>query len=76
MLALIQSNRCEEAEVAIRSELEEIQQRNKLIEIADRHGLDTVRENTFHPLADNNEDAAKICSAIARASRKRWGAKP
>ena len=64
MLALIQSNRCEDAEVAIRSELEEIQQRNKLIKIADRHGWDTVREYTFHPLADNNEDAAKICKSF------------
>lgn len=76
ILALVQSNRCEDAEVAIRSELEEIQQRNKLIKIADRHGWDTVREYTLHPLADNNEDAAKIRSAIARASRKRWSAKP
>ena len=35
ILTLVQSNRCEYAEVAIRSELEEIQQRNKLIKIAD-----------------------------------------
>ena len=76
ILTLVQSNRCEDAEVAIRSELEEIQQRNKLIKIADRHGWDTVREYTLHPLADNDEDAAKIRSAIARASRKRWSAKP
>lgn len=76
ILTLVQSNRCEYAEVAIRSELEEIQQRNKLIKIADRHGWDTVREYTLHPLADNNEDAAKIRSAIARVSRKGWSAKP
>jgi hypothetical protein len=76
MLALMQYNRWEDAEVAIRSELEEIQQRNKLIKIADRHGWNTVREYTLHPLDDNNEDAAKIRSAIARASRKRWSAKP
>lgn len=76
ILTLVQSNRCEDAEVAIRSELEEIQQRNKLIKIADRHGWDTVREYTLHPLADNDEDVAKIRSAIARASRKRWSAKP
>ena len=76
ILTLVQSNRCEDAEVAIRSELEEIQQRNKLIKIADRHGWDTVREYTLHPLADNDEDVAKIRSAIARASRKRWSVKP
>ena len=70
----MQSNRCEDADVTVRSELEENQQRNKLIKIEDRHGWDTGREYTLHPLAEKNEDAAKIRSAIARASRKRWSA--
>lgn len=72
----IQSGRYEDAEDTVKSEIEEIRQRNKLIKIADRHGWDTVREYTVHPLADDNEDAAKLRTAIARASRKRTFSKP
>jgi hypothetical protein len=50
--------------------------RNKLIKIADRHGWDTIREYTLHPLADDNEDASKLRTAITRASRKRNVSKP
>ena len=54
----------------------EIRQRNKLIKISDRHGWDTIREYTLHPLADDNEDASKLRTAIARVSRKRNVSKP
>jgi hypothetical protein len=65
VLCLIQSGHNEDAEDVV----SEIRQRNKLIKIADRHGWDTV-------LADDNEDATKLRTAIARASRKRNVSKP
>ncbi|KAH3712457.1 hypothetical protein DPMN_072159 [Dreissena polymorpha] len=46
-------------------------QRNKLLKIADKHGWDTVRDYDEHPLADNDDDAAKLRSASARANRNR-----
>ncbi|KAH3843152.1 hypothetical protein DPMN_116660 [Dreissena polymorpha] len=53
----------EQATSLIRSEVQALQQRNK---IADKHGWDTVRE---HP--DNDDDDVKLRSAIARANRNR-----
>ena len=73
VLRLIQSGHNEDTEDVVKSEISEIRQRNKLIKIADRHGWDTVRE---YPLADDNEDATKLRTAIARASRKRNVSKP
>ena len=48
-------------------------ERNKIIQIADRHGWDEVNEYSI-PLADDNEDAVKLRAAINMATRKR--AKP
>lgn len=48
-----------------------LHQRNKILKIADRHGWDTVHEYLDDPLADNNEDATKLRSAVGRAARKR-----
>ena len=76
VLRLIQSGHNEDTEDVVKSEISEIRQRNKLIKIADRHGWDTVREYTLHPLADDNEDTNKLRTAIARASRKRNVSKP
>jgi len=71
-LRLIQSGHNEDTEDVVKSEISEIRQRNKLIKIADRHGWDTVRGYTLHPLAD----ATKLRTAITRASRKRNVSKP
>ncbi|KAK3098254.1 hypothetical protein FSP39_017641 [Pinctada imbricata] len=48
-----------------------LQQRNKILKIADRHGWDTVHEYLDDPLADNNEDAVKLRYAVGRAARER-----
>ena len=66
----------EDVETIIKSEMEDIKERNKHLKIAYRHGWDTVREYTLHPLADNTEDANKLRTAIIRASRKRSVSKP
>ena len=76
ILRLIQSDHFEEAEDVIKSEFGEFKERNKHLKIADRHGWDTVREYTLHPLADDNDDAAKLHIDIARESRKRTAPKP
>lgn len=55
----------------VKSEIEEVNIRNKLIKIADKHGWDTVREYSDSPLADDAEDAAKLRGAIARTLRNR-----
>ena len=74
ILECIQSKDFEAAELIIKSELNEITQRNKIIKIADRHGWDVVKEYYIPHLADDNEDAVKLRAAINRAIRKR--AKP
>ena len=74
ILECIQSKDFEAAELIIKSELNEITQRNKIIKIADRHGWDVVKEYSIPPLADDNEDAVKLRAAINRATRRR--AKP
>jgi len=74
ILECIQSKDFEAAELIIKSELNEITQRNKIIKIADRHGWDVVKEYSIPPLADDNEDAVKLRTAINRATRRR--AKP
>ncbi|KAH3816336.1 hypothetical protein DPMN_117850 [Dreissena polymorpha] len=61
----------EQATSLIRSEAQALQQRNKLLKITDKHGWDTVREYDEHPLADKDDDAAKLRSAIARAKQNR-----
>jgi hypothetical protein len=53
----LQSRKYDSAEDAIKSEISQIGQRNKIIKIADRHGWDVVKEYTIHPLADENDDA-------------------
>ena len=45
-------------------------ERNKIIQIADRHGWDEVKEYSIPPLADDNEDAVKLRAAINMATRK------
>jgi hypothetical protein len=50
----------EAAELIIKSELNEITRRNKIIKIADRHGWDVVKEYYIPHLADDNEDAVKL----------------
>jgi hypothetical protein len=74
ILECIQSKDFEAAELIIKSELNEITQRNKIIKIADRHGWDVVKEYYISHLADDNEDAVKLRAAINGAIRKR--AKP
>ncbi|KAH3739703.1 uncharacterized protein LOC127851564 [Dreissena polymorpha] len=61
----------ERAKSLIKSEVQALQQRNKLLMIADKHGWDTVREYDEHPLADNDDDDAKLRSAIECANRNR-----
>ena len=61
----------EAAQAVVASELQALNQRNKLLKIADKHGWDTFKEYTDSPLADNADDAAKLRGAIARAMRSR-----
>ncbi|XP_062612933.1 uncharacterized protein LOC134274689 [Saccostrea cucullata] len=68
---LLKSENKEDIESVIKSEIATINQRNKILKIADRHGWDTVQEYLDDPLADNGEDATKLRSAVIRASRKR-----
>ena len=65
-----------EVVVLIPSEIETLNQRNIILKKADRHGWDTVHEYLDDPLADYNEDASKLRSAVFRASRKRTSNKP
>lgn len=74
ILECFQSKDFEAAELIIKSELNEITQRNKIIKIADRHEWDVVKEYSIPPLAGDNEDAVKLRAAINRATRRR--AKP
>ena len=60
ILECLQSRKYDSAEDVIKSEISQIGQRNKIIKIADRHGWDVVKEYTIHPLADDNDDAAKL----------------
>lgn len=55
----------------IQKEKEFLRQRNKILRIADKHGWDTVKENTDSDLADNSEDATKLRSAISREAAKK-----
>lgn len=52
------------------SEKEAIRQRNKILHIADKHGWGTVKKYVDSDVADNSEDAAKLRSAISRATNK------
>jgi hypothetical protein len=54
----------------IERERKAIKYRNKLLRIADKHGWGTVKEYVDSDIADNSEDASKLCSAISRASAK------
>ncbi|CAG2244694.1 unnamed protein product [Mytilus edulis] len=56
--------------------LDTLNQRNKILKIADRHGWDTVHEYLDDPLADSVEDASKLRTAVFRANRKRTANKP
>nr|XP_034306591.1 uncharacterized protein LOC117682646 [Crassostrea gigas] len=55
----------------ISSEKEAIRQRNKILRIADKHGLGTVKEYVDSDIADNSEDAVRLRSAISRAANKK-----
>ena len=76
ILNCIENRNLSSAENIIRSELGEYKERNKIIKIGDRHGWDVVKEYTILPLADDNDDAAKLRAAINRATRKRFFTKP
>lgn len=52
------------------SEKEAIRQRNKILHIADKHGWGTVKKYVDSDVADNSEDAARLRSAISRATNK------
>jgi hypothetical protein len=52
-------------------EREILRKRNKILEIADKHGWDTVQEYLDSPLADDKDDPANLRTAIARATTKR-----
>ncbi|XP_062614109.1 uncharacterized protein LOC134275831 [Saccostrea cucullata] len=74
---LIQEVDLTKAAAVIKEEKTALQQRNKILKIADRHGWDTVHEYLDDPLADNTEDATKLRYAVGRAARKRsFRAKP
>ncbi|XP_061167508.1 uncharacterized protein LOC133176401 [Saccostrea echinata] len=68
---LIQEGDFTKTTAVIAEEKTALQQRNKILKIADRHGWDTVHEYLDDPLADNTEDAAKLRYAVGRAARKR-----
>jgi hypothetical protein len=42
-----------------------LRKRNKILNIADKHGWDTVQEYLDSPLADDKDDAANLHTAIA-----------
>ena len=65
--ALFDYGNLETFKSVLAKEKQEIKDRNKILKIADSHGWDTVREYSADPLADNNEDASKLRSAINRA---------
>ncbi|CAG2256305.1 unnamed protein product [Mytilus edulis] len=60
----------------VKTELDTLNQRNKILKIADRHEWDTVREYLDDPLADSVEDASKLRTAVFRANSKRTANKP
>ncbi|CAC5381195.1 CHCHD2 [Mytilus coruscus] len=55
----------------VKTEIDTLNQRNKILKIADRHGWDTAHEYLDDPLAYSVEDALKLRNAVFRASRKR-----
>ncbi|CAC5426438.1 unnamed protein product [Mytilus coruscus] len=59
-----------------RLQIDTLNQRNKILKIADRHGWDTVHENLDDSLADRVEDASKLRTAVFRANHKRTANKP
>lgn len=61
----------EDVYALIQTEISTINQRNKILKIADRHGWDTVQEYLDDLLVDNVEDASKLRSAVIRTFRKR-----
>ncbi|CAG2221033.1 unnamed protein product [Mytilus edulis] len=48
-----------------------LEERNKVIRIADKYGWDVVEEYMDDPLTDNSEDATKLRQAESRAKAKR-----
>ncbi|CAG2244961.1 unnamed protein product [Mytilus edulis] len=48
----------------VKTRLDTLNQRNKILKIADRHGCDTVHEYLDDPLADSVEDASKLRTAV------------
>ncbi|XP_060555913.1 uncharacterized protein LOC132716623 [Ruditapes philippinarum] len=55
----------------VKQDIKDIQHRNKLLKIADKHGWLTVKEYDASPLADNDDDATKLRGAITRATQAR-----
>ncbi|KAJ8305077.1 hypothetical protein KUTeg_017372, partial [Tegillarca granosa] len=60
-----------EASKLISSEIDNLNQRNKLLRIADKYGLDIAREYSDDPITENGEDAAKLRNAINSSGVKR-----
>ncbi|KAK3105906.1 hypothetical protein FSP39_008353 [Pinctada imbricata] len=69
--ALIKGGEISSALTILSDQKVALQQRNKIIKVADRHGWDTVHEYLDDPLADDSTDAAKLRYAVGRAARKR-----
>lgn len=63
------------ARVAAEKGLELINERNKLLKIADSHGWDTVNQYVADPLAANEQDDRKLRKAIKDAEKAREKAK-
>lgn len=59
------------AALVINEEKAALQQRNIILNIADRHAWDTLREYLDDPLAEGTEGAAKLYYAMGLAARKR-----
>ena len=69
MESLLKVNNLSAAFDVISEEKELLNERNKILKTADRHGWDTVKEYLDSPLAYNKDDANDLGSAIARTAR-------
>ena len=76
----LQRNDVEKTKQALDKGMELLQERQKLILLADKsqYGWKTVLEYKHHDLADDEEDEKKICRAESRAARstKRFTSRP
>ncbi|XP_021341517.1 uncharacterized protein LOC110442310 [Mizuhopecten yessoensis] len=67
----IKDDNSELAESTLTICLAHLDERNKIVKIADRHGWDTVAEYEDDPICDDADDSSKLRQAEARAQRKR-----